>query len=84
MMAGIHRERGEILPGQGVSFEVDASPAEQSFVSECNVSFSNYNLGNLVNGWPDDPIENRPFDFYFSQDSIIKSHIAVGFMPMTC
>ena len=39
---------------------------------------------NLVNGWPDDPIKDRPFDFYFSKDSIIKSLIAVGFMPMTC
>jgi hypothetical protein len=51
--------------------------------SVCNVSFSNYDLGNLVNGWPDDPIEDRPFDFHFSKDGIIKSHIAVGFMPMT-
>jgi hypothetical protein len=51
--------------------------------SVCNVSFLNYDLGNLVNGWPDDPIEDCPFDFHFSKDSIIKSHIAVGFMPMT-
>ena len=34
MMVGIHRERGEILPGRGDSFEMDASPAEQSFVSD--------------------------------------------------
>ena len=51
--------------------------------SLCNVSFSNYDLGHLVNGWPDDPIEDRPFDFHFSKQSIIRSHIAVGFMPMT-
>ena len=51
--------------------------------SVCNVSFSNYDLGNLVNGWPDDPIKDHPFDFHFSKDSIIRSHIAVGFMPMT-
>jgi hypothetical protein len=51
--------------------------------SLCNVSFSNYDLGHLVNGWPDDPIEDRPFDFHFSKKSIIRSHIAVGFMPMT-
>ena len=36
-----------------------------------------------MNGWPDDPIEDRPFDFHFSKQSIIRSHIAVGFMPMT-
>ena len=29
MMVGIHRERGEILPGRGDSFEMDASPAMQ-------------------------------------------------------
>ena len=34
MMAGIKCKRGEILPGRGDSFEVDASPAEQSFVSD--------------------------------------------------
>ncbi len=40
MMAGIHRERGEILPGQGDSFEVDASPTEQSFVCDVTASAS--------------------------------------------
>ncbi len=34
MMTGIHRERGENLPGLGDSFEVDALPAKQSFVSD--------------------------------------------------
>ena len=51
--------------------------------SICNVSFSNFDLGHLVNGWPVDPIEDRPFDFHFTAESIIRSHIAVGFMPMT-
>jgi hypothetical protein len=49
----------------------------------CNVGFSNLDLGNLVNGWPDDPIEDCPFDRHFSREGIIRSHIAVGFMPMT-
>jgi hypothetical protein len=40
MMAGIHRERGENLPGLGDSFEVDASPAKQSFVSDVTASLS--------------------------------------------
>ena len=39
MMAGIHRERGENLPGLGDSFEVDSSPAKQSFVSDVTASF---------------------------------------------
>jgi hypothetical protein len=51
--------------------------------SVCNVGFSNLDLGNLVNGWPDDPIEDCPFDRHFSAEGIIRSHIAVGFMPMT-
>lgn len=50
--------------------------------SLCNVRFSNYDLGHLVNGWLDNPIEDSPFDFHFSKQSIIRSHIAVGFMPM--
>ena len=33
--------------------------------SLCIVSFSNYDLGHLVNGWPDNSIEDRPFDFHF-------------------
>ena len=40
MMGEIHRERGEILPGLGDSFEVDASPAEQSFMSDVTASSS--------------------------------------------
>ena len=51
--------------------------------SICNVSFSNLNLANLVNGWPEDPIELRPFDFHFTAEGIIKSWISVGFLPMT-
>jgi hypothetical protein len=48
--------------------------------SICNVSFSNLDLGNLVNG---DPVELRPFDFHFRVECIIKTWIAVGFLPMT-
>jgi hypothetical protein len=36
-----------------------------------NVGFSNLDLGNLVNGWPDDPIEDCPFDLHFSAKGII-------------
>ena len=39
-------------------------------------------LGNLVNGWPGDPIEKRPFDCHFTVERIIKTWIAVGFLPM--
>jgi hypothetical protein len=30
--------------------------------SICNMSFSNFDLANLVNGWPDDPVELHLFD----------------------
>jgi hypothetical protein len=51
--------------------------------SICNVSFSNFDLANLVNGWPDDPVELRPFDYHFTKEGIVRSWIAVGFLPMT-
>jgi len=38
LMAAIHRERGENSPGIGDFFEVDALPAEQSFVSDVSAS----------------------------------------------
>jgi hypothetical protein len=39
-------------------------------------------LGNLINGWSDDPVELHPFDFHFRAVHIIKRWIAVGFLPM--
>jgi hypothetical protein len=69
--------------GAGKKKSKKMKPKTKGRRSLCNVSFSNYDLGHLVNGWPDDPIEDRPFDVHFSKKSIIRSHIAVGFMPMT-
>ena len=51
--------------------------------SICNINLTKRDLGNIVNGFPDDAIEDRPFDYCFSKDNIIKNWIAVGFMPMT-
>jgi hypothetical protein len=62
---------------------VDDGPDKHREQSICNVSFSNMDLGNLVNGWPDDPVELQPFDCHFNTKQIIKTWIAVGFMPMT-
>ncbi len=42
----------------------------------------NFDLANLVNGWPDDPGELRPFDYHFTKEGIIGSWLAVGFLPM--
>ena len=68
----------------------DKNPIDQGVLDKhqgrssiCNVSFTNLDLGNLVNGWPDDPIELRPFDCHFNPERIIKTWLAVGFMPMT-
>jgi len=55
---------------------------EKKRQSICNVSFSNFDLGNLVNGWPEDPVELRPFDFHFTKERIIKTWKAFGFLPM--
>ena len=43
----------------------------------------NFDLGNLVNGWPEDAVELRLFDFHFMMERIIKTWKAVGFLPMT-
>ncbi len=40
-------------------------------------------MGHVVNGYPGDPVELRPFDYCFTKEKIIKSWISVGFMPMT-
>ena len=47
------------------------------------VKLSNLDLGNVINGFPGDPVELRPFDFCFTQEKIIKTWIKVGFMPHT-
>ena len=61
----------------------DDDEGKQKGRSICNVSFLNLDLANLVNGWPDDPVELRPFDYHFTTERIIKTWIAVGFLPMT-
>jgi hypothetical protein len=63
--------------------EIEDRPKKKGEQSICNVSFSNFDLANLVNGWPEDPLELRPFDYHFTKKGIIRSWIAVGFLPMT-
>jgi hypothetical protein len=63
--------------------EIEDRPKKKGDQSICNVSFSNFDLANLVNGWPEDPLELRPFDYHFTKKGIIRSWIAVGFLPMT-
>ena len=51
--------------------------------SKCNVTIGNGDLAEIVNGFPGDPIEKRPFDFNFMIQKVIRAWIYVGFMPMT-
>jgi len=61
--------------------EIEDRPKKKGEQSICNVSFSNFDLANIVNEWPEDPLELRPFDYHFTKKSIIRSWIAVGFLP---
>ncbi len=65
------------------SDDSDDNGGKQKARSICNISFSNLDLANLVNGWPNDPVELRPFDYHFTTKRIIKTWIAVGFLTMT-
>ncbi len=40
-------------------------------------------LGNLVNGWRDNPVDFQLFDCHFNAKQIMKTWIAVGYMTMT-
>ena len=51
--------------------------------SVCNVSLGNDDLSAIVNGFPGDPIDARPFDKYFTRANIISWWVKVGFLPMT-
>ena len=51
--------------------------------SVCNVTLGNEDLANIINGFPGDPIDLRPFDKVFTQDNIKSWWKNVGFLPMT-
>ena len=51
--------------------------------SVCSVGLGNLDLGNMVNGYPGDPLEFRPFDNVFQRDKILGWWRKVGFLPMT-
>ena len=58
-----------------------ATAARETSITK--VKLSNLDLGHVINGFPGDPVELRPFDYCFSQEKIIKTWIKVGFMPHT-
>jgi len=46
------------------------------------VNITNRDLSVIVNGYSNNPIELRHFDHCFTKENIIKTWIAVGFLPM--
>ena len=69
-------EEGEVdVPIESIAVKVGNSV--------CHVTIGNEDLGAIVNGFPGDPIEHRPFDRYFCRPRILKYWCAVGFLPMT-
>lgn len=51
--------------------------------SVMNVGLNTLNLSKMVNGYPGDPIELRPFDNNFRRSNILGWWRKVGFIPMT-
>lgn len=64
----------------GVVAEQDHAVEYKSSV--LNVGLGNLDLANMVNGYPDDPIDNKPFDKHFTRKSILSWWRKVGFLPM--
>mmetsp|Transcript_18820 Transcript_18820/g.39497 ORF Transcript_18820/g.39497 Transcript_18820/m.39497 type:complete len:132 (+) Transcript_18820:226-621(+) len=50
--------------------------------SVCNVKVDNCDLSAIVNGFPGDPVELRPFDRVFTQQNIWSWWCKVRFLPM--
>ena len=48
-----------------------------------NVGLGNLDLGNMVNGYPDDPIDLRPYENTFTRPNILQWWRKAGFLPMT-
>ncbi len=67
-------EADDIDEEDNFSFEVQGST--------CNVKIDNNDLSAIVNGFPDDPIELRPFDKIFNSTNIWKWWCKVGFITM--
>ena len=70
-----------------VDDEFDQLVAEQDAVVEykknlMNVGLGNLDLGHMVNGYPGDPIDKRPFDNSFRRPNVLRWWRQVGFLPM--
>lgn len=80
------KDDGEEDDGEKVVDDVDGdegNDGKKKSRSVCSVRLGNTDLGKIVNGFPGDPIELRPFDFIFQKQTILNTWRAVGFIPMT-
>ena len=77
-----NEESGDENDGE-LSVVGDVATAARRETSITKVKLSNLDLGHVINGFPGDPVELRPFDYCFTQEKIIKTWIKVGFMPHT-
>ena len=73
---------------QFLAEELDDGDDDDAFTlthgkSVCNVTIGNPDLPRIVNGFPGDPIQKRPFDFVFTKENIWGWWKKVGFMPMS-
>ena len=81
---GADKVAGPLAEGpvvDGVVTEQDHTIEHKASVM--NVGLSNLDLGNMVNGYPGDAIEDKPFDNSFTRKSILSWWRKVGFLPMT-
>ncbi len=80
-------ELKEFLDNEGKEGNADDKPCKNFCFevkgSHCNVKLDNNDLSAIVNGYPGDPIELRPFNKIFTRQNILKWWCKVGFIPMS-
>jgi hypothetical protein len=67
--------------GDEPASRLDALAAEATKLSL--IKLDNSDLGRIVNGRPEDPIESRPFERCFTKEKIIGAWDKVGAVPLT-
>ena len=73
----------------GIEVDVDNDKDNKDFnfnvgSSTYNAGIGNLDLGHIVNGFVGDPIETRPFEYFFQKHKLLNQWTKMGFLPMTC
>ena len=79
----VNKAAGPIAEGavfDGVVAEQDHTIKHK--MSLMNIGLGNLDLANMVNGYPDEVIENKPFDKSFIRKSILSWWWKMRFLPM--